>query len=154
MWQSVRWACRNLIERQIWSPIPASLPDSCTILRDRGLLSECDLYLVESFVWHQLNYYAAREELEQAGHLDVGPTGALVPHPLRRVVQDEMKMDRFHADGDRIHRLVCHLDMGESGIATWATTPYPMIDVIKESYPDVEDVGAFDPTNKKQFEVE
>ncbi|MEO1257306.1 MAG: ABC transporter permease [Bacteroidota bacterium] len=83
--------------------------------------------------------------------LSVGLTVSLL---ILLWVQDELRMDRFHADGERIHRLLVNLDMGESGIATWTTTPYPLIELIRESLPDVEDIGAYDPTNKKQFEVD
>ena len=83
--------------------------------------------------------------------LSVGLTVSLL---ILLWVQDELKTDRFHADGERIHRLLANLDMGESGIVTWSSTPYPLIETIRENLPDVEDIGAYDPTNKKQFEVD
>ena len=69
-------------------------------------------------------------------------------------VQDEMKMDQFHADGNRIHRVVCHLHPGDADILTWKNTPYPLVEHLPENYPEIEDIGAYDPTNKKQFKVD
>lgn len=68
-------------------------------------------------------------------------------------VQDEIRKDAFHQDGDRIYRVLSNVDRGEGDISTRRNAPYPLIDYALENYPEVEDIGAYDPTNKKIFEV-
>ena len=69
-------------------------------------------------------------------------------------VQDEIKMDGFHQDGDRIYRVLSNVNTGGGGIQTWQNAPYPLIAYAQENYPEVEDIAAYDPTNKKLFEVD
>ncbi|MCB0643648.1 MAG: ABC transporter permease, partial [Phaeodactylibacter sp.] len=68
-------------------------------------------------------------------------------------IQDERGIDQFHKDGDRIFRILTNIDTGNGGMMTWETAPYPLIDHLRENYPEVEDVAAYDRTNKMQFEL-
>lgn len=68
-------------------------------------------------------------------------------------VQDELKMDQFHKDGDRIYRVLSNVRTGDNGIRTWENAPYPLIEYMQENYPEVETIGAIDPTNRMQFEL-
>ena len=65
-------------------------------------------------------------------------------------VQDELKMDQFHEDGDQIFKVLANVE-SNGNIQTWKGTPYPLIDHLATNYPEVTDVGAYDNTNKKQF---
>ncbi|MCB0621387.1 MAG: ABC transporter permease, partial [Saprospiraceae bacterium] len=97
---------------------------------------------------------ALRNLLRQRGYslinilgLSVGLTVSLL---ILLWVQDELKIDRFHAGGDRLYRILANLP-GETGVSTWETTPYPLLDYLPENYPEIEDIGAYDPTNQKEF---
>jgi len=68
-------------------------------------------------------------------------------------VQSETQMDRFYKDSDRTYRVLANVNSGESGISTWESVPYPMINYLKENYPDFEQVAGYNPTNKKQFKL-
>lgn len=68
--------------------------------------------------------------------------------------QHELQIDHFHKDIDRIHSLVSNVDNGESGIMTWGTTPFPLINYIAQNFPEVEKVGGYDPTNKKKITID
>ena len=82
--------------------------------------------------------------------LSVGLTVSLL---ILLWIQDEMKMDRFHLDGNRIYRVLANLE--DNGIIdTWQSTPYPLIKTLTSDYPEIEDAGAYDNTNKKQFKVD
>ena len=101
---------------------------------------------------------AFRSLLRQKGYslinmmgLSVGLTVSLL---ILLWVQDEMKMDHFHVDGDRLYRVVSHINSGKTDIDTWTNTPYPLVKYLPENFPEIEDVGAYDPTNKKQFRVD
>ena len=100
---------------------------------------------------------ALRNLLRQRGYslinilgLSVGLTVSLL---ILLWVQDELKIDRFHAGGDRLYRILANLP-GETGVSTWETTPYPLLDYLPENYPEIEDIGAYDPTNQKEFKVD
>lgn len=62
-------------------------------------------------------------------------------------------MDQFHEDGERVLRILSNLDNGDAGIITWQNAPYPLVEYLPENYPEIEEIGAYDPTNKKQFKV-
>ncbi len=67
-------------------------------------------------------------------------------------VQDELKKDGFHEDGERIYRILSNHAKGEGGIETWERAPYPLLKYLPENYPEIERIGAYDFTNKKEFE--
>ncbi|MCB0568119.1 MAG: ABC transporter permease [Phaeodactylibacter sp.] len=66
-------------------------------------------------------------------------------------VQDEQQTDRFHADGSRLYRVLGNIPTGDAGVATWEGTPYPLLEYLPAHYPGIEDIAAYDPTNKKRF---
>ncbi|MEM6632518.1 MAG: ABC transporter permease [Bacteroidota bacterium] len=67
-------------------------------------------------------------------------------------VREEQEVDQFHQEGDRIYRTLSNIPNGEAGLLTWETAPYPLIEFLSETYPGVEEVGAYDPAMKMQFE--
>jgi ABC-type antimicrobial peptide transport system permease subunit len=69
-------------------------------------------------------------------------------------VQSELKIDGFHKDGQHIYRVMANVNTGESGIVTWQSTPYPLMDYLIQRYPDFEAVAAYDLTNKRQIEFD
>lgn len=54
-------------------------------------------------------------------------------------IQDEVNYDRFHESGDRIYRVMRHVHFGDQ-IYTQEGVPWPLARVLKEEYPEVEDV--------------
>ena len=66
---------------------------------------------------------------------------------------DEIKMDKFHEDGERIYRVLANVE-DNGTIDTWSSTPYPLGDYLASNFPEIEEVGAYDNTNKKQFVVD
>ena len=82
--------------------------------------------------------------------LSVGLTVSLL---ILHWAQDEVQVDAFHADGDRIYRMLANVSTG-TGLDTWENTPYPLIEELATHFPEVDAVGAYDPTNQKQFVVD
>ncbi len=68
-------------------------------------------------------------------------------------IRDEIRFDRFHSGGDRLYRLLANLE-DKGSIHTWPTTPYPLIEYLSSNHPEIEAIGGYDPTNKKQFVVD
>lgn len=56
-------------------------------------------------------------------------------------IRDEMSYDRFHESGDRIYRVRRHVQFGDDQILTQEAVPWPLARVLKEAYPEVEDVA-------------
>ncbi|MCG8331521.1 MAG: ABC transporter permease [Chitinophagales bacterium] len=83
--------------------------------------------------------------------LSVGLTVSLL---ILLWVRSEIKTDQFHSDVNNIYRVLANIDNGEGGILTWSSTPYPLIALAKETYPEIESIGAYDQTNKRQFTVD
>lgn len=52
-------------------------------------------------------------------------------------VQDELRYDRFHADGDRIYQVMANMQQGDK-IATWTSTPQPLQPLLDTQFPEVE----------------
>lgn len=69
-------------------------------------------------------------------------------------VQDEKQMDQFHAEGARLFRLLSNIPSGDGSLDTWERAPYPLLEYLPANYPEIEDIAAFDPTNKKNFVLE
>ena len=55
-------------------------------------------------------------------------------------IRDEVRYDRFHASGDRIYRVLRHMYSNDQ-IRTVDTITWPLARVLKEEYPEVEDVA-------------
>lgn len=53
-------------------------------------------------------------------------------------VRDEMSMDAFHANRDRLYRILENQFYSNGTVFTFAATPGPMAPVIKEKYPEIE----------------
>jgi putative ABC transport system permease protein len=62
-------------------------------------------------------------------------------------VSDEINKDKFHADLNRIHRVVTNIH-DDSGTITWMVTPGPLAEEIKASIPEVEYVTPVSETGK------
>ncbi len=54
-------------------------------------------------------------------------------------VNDEMSKNQFHEDKDQIVQFLATLEFGDE-IETWSTLPYPLVDVLLEKYPFIEQV--------------
>lgn len=52
-------------------------------------------------------------------------------------VQDELTIDRFHQQSDRIHRVMFNMKYPDGTISTWWNAPYPLVEVLEQNYPDV-----------------
>lgn len=101
---------------------------------------------------------AMRNLLRQRGYalinilgLSVGLTVSLL---MLLWVQDERNKDQFHTDSDRIYRVLANVTEGDTGIDTWEDTPYPLVEYLQTNFPEVETIGAYDPTNKKEFSLD
>ena len=77
--------------------------------------------------------------------------GLMVSLLIMLWVQDEWGVDQFHEDGDRIYRTRSNLTTGEGGLMTWEVSPYPLLEYLPKTYPEIEKIGAYDPTNQMQF---
>ncbi|MGC3947656.1 MAG: ABC transporter permease [Chryseolinea sp.] len=53
-------------------------------------------------------------------------------------VKDELSFDNFHANGDRIYRVMENQRYSDGRIYTFAATPGPMAPFIKDKYPEIE----------------
>jgi predicted permease len=53
-------------------------------------------------------------------------------------VFDELHVDKFHAQSDRLYRVMENQKASDGRIYTWAATPGPMAPFIKEKYPEIE----------------
>jgi putative ABC transport system permease protein len=77
--------------------------------------------------------------------------GLVVSFLIALWVRNEWSINKFFNDSERIYLLYANIDIQEGGVQTWNTTPYPLIAYTQENYSEVEVVGAYDPTNKKQL---
>lgn len=66
--------------------------------------------------------------------LAVGLTAALL---IALWVQDEWQMDRFHAKGDRLYKMVSHLDWNGE-ITTWTGVPLALGEEVAPELPEIE----------------
>ncbi|GHN03168.1 ABC transporter permease [Cytophagales bacterium WSM2-2] len=53
-------------------------------------------------------------------------------------VNDELKMDAFHADKDRLYKIMENQTYSGGQIYTFSSTPGPMAPVLKERFPEIE----------------
>lgn len=53
-------------------------------------------------------------------------------------IQDELKYNRFHKNGDRIYQVINHFDIGDR-IITLFSSPLLLAEALREEYPEVED---------------
>jgi predicted permease len=53
-------------------------------------------------------------------------------------VFDELQVDKFHAQSDRLYRVMENQKASDGRIYTWSATPGPMAPFIKEKYPEIE----------------
>ncbi|MBT1709235.1 ABC transporter permease [Fulvivirgaceae bacterium PWU5] len=53
-------------------------------------------------------------------------------------VFDELQVDKFHAQSDRLYRVMENQKASDGRIYTWAATPGPMAPFIKDKYPEIE----------------
>jgi putative ABC transport system permease protein len=67
-------------------------------------------------------------------------------------LSDEINKDKFHADLDRIHRVVTNIH-DDSGTITWMMTPGPLAEEIKASIPEVEYVSPVSEGGKALIQV-
>ncbi|MEM6316023.1 MAG: ABC transporter permease [Bacteroidota bacterium] len=57
-------------------------------------------------------------------------------------VQNELNFDNHHADADRIHRVITHLDVGNE-IWDWWTTPLSFAEIAAEEIPEIDQLTKF-----------
>ena len=55
-------------------------------------------------------------------------------------VQDELTTDRFHSQGDQIHRVMFNMKYPDGTVNTWRNAPYPLVEVLETKYPEIERV--------------
>jgi putative ABC transport system permease protein len=53
-------------------------------------------------------------------------------------VNDELNVDKFHANGDRLYRVMENQKYSDGKIYTFMSTPGPMAPFIKDKYPEIE----------------
>src|SRR5690349_9843819 len=53
-------------------------------------------------------------------------------------VNDEMSMDNFHVDNDRLYKIMENQTYSGGQIYTFSSTPGPMAPVLKEKFPEIE----------------
>jgi putative ABC transport system permease protein len=58
-------------------------------------------------------------------------------------VNDELQVDQFHGNGDRLYRVMENQRYSDGRIYTFAATPGPMAPFIKEKYPEIEKASRF-----------
>ena len=54
-------------------------------------------------------------------------------------VQDELSVDRFFSEGERVHQVLRNVNVGEQ-VFTWSATAKPLGDVLRSEYPEISDV--------------
>ena len=52
-------------------------------------------------------------------------------------VQDELATDRFHQQGEQIHRVMFNMQYPDGSISTWSNAPYPLEEVLETKFPEV-----------------
>jgi hypothetical protein len=52
-------------------------------------------------------------------------------------VQDELRYDQFHNEGDQIHRVMRNYFTSDGKVFTWSAIPMPLADVLREEYPEI-----------------
>ncbi len=106
-----------------------------------------------------INYIriATRTIIKQRGYTLVNIFGLTISLTVSMIIllwiQDEIGMDSFHQDKDRLYRVLCNEYSGQTDVNTLNSSPYPLIQYLSENYPEVEEICAYDPTNKKSFQV-
>ncbi|MEO1632932.1 MAG: ABC transporter permease, partial [Bacteroidota bacterium] len=68
--------------------------------------------------------------------LAVGLLGAFL---ILLWVQDELRHDRFHEDGDRLYMAMRHVSYSNGTVETARAITYPAAAVLEAEYPEVED---------------
>ena len=67
-------------------------------------------------------------------------------------VNDELKMDKFHANDDRLFRVMEHQDYAES-IMTTTSTPGLLAETLKEEFPEIEHASTITWPNRYTLSV-
>jgi putative ABC transport system permease protein len=67
-------------------------------------------------------------------------------------VNDELKVDQFHADVDRLYVVRENQKYSDGKLFTFSSTPGPMAPFIKEKYPEIERASRFSWQNKLLFQ--
>jgi predicted permease len=88
-------------------------------------------YLATSlrFFRKQLSY-----TLINVGGLSIGITCSLF---ILLWVQDELKVDRFHANEGQLYRAMRHAYFTDGKVFTWSAVPKPLAETLEEEYPEV-----------------
>ena len=56
-------------------------------------------------------------------------------------VNDQVQVDKFHANGDKIYQVFRNMKQSGGMVSTTWTVPKPMADLMREEYPEVEEVA-------------
>lgn len=68
-------------------------------------------------------------------------------------VSDELKIDKFHANDDRLYQVMGNFHQGDQ-VSTWNGMPTALSDALRETFPEIEkSIGATDPQWHMQFVV-
>ena len=68
-------------------------------------------------------------------------------------VNDELAIDSYHKDSERIFRIVSNGFLDDGSVVTWTSTPGPLGDVIEESIPEVEWMGRTQRNGDQLFQL-
>ncbi len=53
-------------------------------------------------------------------------------------VQDELSINRFHQEGEQIHKVMFNMNYPDGTVSTWMWAPYPLVEVLENEYPEVD----------------
>lgn len=95
-------------------------------------------------MWKNYLLVALRTLQKQKGYAAINVTGLAAGLAcglfVLLFVQDELRFDRFHADGDRLFRVLQQTTFEEGLVETGSAIPKPLADVLERDYPEVEHV--------------
>ncbi|GAB5519393.1 MAG: ABC transporter permease [Rhodothermales bacterium] len=111
-------------------------------LRRRGLLVhelQWRLSMLRNYLtvaWRSMRRHPGYTAINLTG-LAVGLAASLF---IGLWVVDELKVDRFYAEGDQVHQVWRNVNIG-GDIYTWGNTSKPLAPVLQNDYPEVETVA-------------
>ena len=53
-------------------------------------------------------------------------------------VVDEVSIDKFHREGEKIHRVVSNLEVNDGEVMTWTVTPGPLATDVMDNHKEIE----------------
>jgi putative ABC transport system permease protein len=88
---------------------------------------------------------AVRHSLKHVGYTMLTVAGLVVGIAscimILLYVEDELRVDKFHANSDRIYQVWRNMYQASGEVSTTAGIPGPLEDVLKNEYPEIDDVA-------------